>query len=115
MPESGFFLPGTRGAGIHPLVAPIKGETIIMKHFSNSFREEENHGEAQQQKQLLRILGEPQASPIVEYFPDQFRKILHVDGFHGKSLYTGILDTIGTDSRTVPRAENNRNILSCGQ
>lgn len=40
-PDSGFFLPGTKGAEIHPQVAPIKGETVIKKHFPNSFRETE--------------------------------------------------------------------------
>jgi len=38
-PGSTFFLPGTPGADIHPLVAPQPGETVITKHFPNSFRE----------------------------------------------------------------------------
>ena len=38
-PEAGFFLPGTAGAEIHPLVAPRSGETVIVKHYPNSFRE----------------------------------------------------------------------------
>lgn len=38
-PGSTFFLPGTDGAAIHPAVAPIAGETVVLKHFPNSFRE----------------------------------------------------------------------------
>jgi nicotinamidase-related amidase len=33
------FLPDTEGVKIHPLIAPVAGETIIIKHFPNSFRE----------------------------------------------------------------------------
>ncbi len=40
-PDSTFFLPGTRGAEIHRPVAPMEGETVILKHFPNSFRETE--------------------------------------------------------------------------
>jgi len=36
-----FFLPGTEGSEIHPLVAPLPGETIIDKHDHNSFRHTE--------------------------------------------------------------------------
>lgn len=38
-PESTFFLPDTPGVAIHTSVAPLPGETIIQKHFPNSFRE----------------------------------------------------------------------------
>lgn len=38
-PNATFFLPGTRGAEIHADVAPIAGETVLIKHFPNSFRE----------------------------------------------------------------------------
>lgn len=34
-----FFLPDTPGVEIHPCVAPQAGETVIRKHFPNSFRE----------------------------------------------------------------------------
>jgi nicotinamidase-related amidase len=34
-----FFLPDTPGSEIHSSVAPIAGETVIVKHFPNSFRE----------------------------------------------------------------------------
>jgi nicotinamidase-related amidase len=34
-----FFLPGTTGAELHPGVAPLPGETVVTKHFPNSFRE----------------------------------------------------------------------------
>jgi nicotinamidase-related amidase len=36
-----FFLPGTPGAEIHPLVAPREGEPVVLKHYPNSFRETE--------------------------------------------------------------------------
>jgi len=36
-----FFLPGTSGAEIHPLVSPSGDEKVIVKHFPNSFRETE--------------------------------------------------------------------------
>lgn len=32
-----FFRPGSEGAEIHPKVAPIKGEEVILKHKPNSF------------------------------------------------------------------------------
>jgi len=34
-----FFLPDTKGAELNPAIAPLAGETIIQKHFPNSFRE----------------------------------------------------------------------------
>lgn len=34
-----FFLPGTEGQKIHRLVQPSEGETVLIKHFPNSFRE----------------------------------------------------------------------------
>ena len=37
-PGSTFFLPGTKGAQIHPAVTPRPGETVIEKNFPNSFR-----------------------------------------------------------------------------
>ena len=38
-PGASFFLPGTPGADIHPAVAPLPGESVVVKHFPNSFRE----------------------------------------------------------------------------
>ncbi|HUI98710.1 MAG TPA: cysteine hydrolase family protein [Usitatibacter sp.] len=38
-PGATFFLPDTEGVGIHESVAPLAGETVIEKHFPNSFRE----------------------------------------------------------------------------
>ena len=35
----GFFLPGTDGARIHTCVEPVAGETILLKHYPNSFQE----------------------------------------------------------------------------
>ncbi|MEM8813933.1 MAG: cysteine hydrolase family protein [Pseudomonadota bacterium] len=34
-----FFVPGTPGADIHELVAPADGETVVLKHNVNAFRE----------------------------------------------------------------------------
>jgi len=38
-PGASFFLPETAGAAIHPLIEPRPEETVIVKHFPNSFRE----------------------------------------------------------------------------
>ena len=38
-PGATFFLPDTPGAEIHPSVAPMPGEALVVKHFPNSFRE----------------------------------------------------------------------------
>lgn len=38
-PGATFFLPDTKGVEIHACVAPQQGETIVRKHFPNSFRE----------------------------------------------------------------------------
>ncbi|MBD2069970.1 cysteine hydrolase [Leptolyngbya sp. FACHB-671] len=38
-PEATFFLPNTKGAETHESVASQPNETVIMKHFPNSFRE----------------------------------------------------------------------------
>ncbi|MCU0563474.1 MAG: cysteine hydrolase [Desulfobacterales bacterium] len=38
-PGATFFLPGTPGAEIHPLVAPAAAEPVVVKHFPNSFRD----------------------------------------------------------------------------
>jgi len=37
-PNATFFLPDTPGSEIHPAVAPMPGETVVVKHFPNSFR-----------------------------------------------------------------------------
>ena len=37
-PGSTFFLPGTKGAETHSLVAPKGGEAVVEKNFPNSFR-----------------------------------------------------------------------------
>lgn len=36
-PDAGFFLPGTPGAEIHASVTPKESETVVLKHFPNSF------------------------------------------------------------------------------
>lgn len=38
-PAMGFFLPDTEGAEIHKMVQPLEHESIITKHFANSFLE----------------------------------------------------------------------------
>ncbi|HCR96402.1 MAG: cysteine hydrolase family protein [Halomonas sp.] len=38
-PDIPFFTPGTQGVAIHPMVAPLGEETVLVKHFPNSFRE----------------------------------------------------------------------------
>ncbi len=38
-PGATFFIPDTRGIGIHENVTPMSGETIVKKHFPNSFRD----------------------------------------------------------------------------
>jgi nicotinamidase-related amidase len=38
-PGSTFFLADTDGAAIHASILPLPGETVIVKHFPNSFRE----------------------------------------------------------------------------
>jgi nicotinamidase-related amidase len=38
-PNATFFLPGTPGSEIHPLVAPLPDEIVVQKHHPNSFRE----------------------------------------------------------------------------
>ena len=38
-PDAPFFAPGTEGAEIHPNVAPIEGEPVIVKHFANAFKD----------------------------------------------------------------------------
>ncbi len=38
-PGAPFFLPGSLGVEIHASVAPIAGETVMVKHYPNSFRD----------------------------------------------------------------------------
>jgi len=38
-PGATFFLPDTRGAEIHEMVAPAENESVIVKHYPNSFRD----------------------------------------------------------------------------
>lgn len=40
-PDATFFLPDTPGAEINQTVAPLDVETVVVKHFPNSFRETE--------------------------------------------------------------------------
>jgi len=36
--EAPFFVPGSRGVEINPVVQPTEGEPIVVKHYPNSFR-----------------------------------------------------------------------------
>lgn len=47
-PNAHFFIPNTLGAEIHSVVKPQEGETIITKHYPNSFRETALHEKLQQ-------------------------------------------------------------------
>lgn len=38
-PDAAYFLPCTKGAEFHASVMPLKGETIIKKHYPNSFKD----------------------------------------------------------------------------
>lgn len=38
-PDAVHFLPCTKGVEFHPDVAPLKGETIVKKHYPNSFKD----------------------------------------------------------------------------
>jgi nicotinamidase-related amidase len=38
-PNATFFVPGTEGVAIHSSVTPLEHETLIQKHFPNSFRD----------------------------------------------------------------------------
>lgn len=38
-PDATFFLPDTDGVEIHENVRPLPGETVVQKHFPNSFRQ----------------------------------------------------------------------------
>ena len=37
-PEAAFFAAGSEGALIHPLLAPVRGEPVVVKHQINSFK-----------------------------------------------------------------------------
>lgn len=39
LPGATFFIPGTPGTDIHPMVAPQVNEQVVVKHFPNSFRD----------------------------------------------------------------------------
>lgn len=38
-PGATFFLPGTPGAAVHPLVTPLPGELVVTKHHPSAFRD----------------------------------------------------------------------------
>lgn len=37
VPDAPFFVPGTEGVQIHPTVAPLDGEPVVVKNYPNSF------------------------------------------------------------------------------
>ncbi len=39
LPDAASLLPCTKGADFYPSVAPVKGETVIKKHYPNSFKD----------------------------------------------------------------------------
>lgn len=49
-PNASFFLPETFGAEIHNSILPLNNETVIIKHFPNSFRETNLHQYLQSQQ-----------------------------------------------------------------
>jgi len=54
-PGSTFFLPGTVGVDIHSMVAPCDEETVVQKHYPNSFRD----------TQLQDILAKEKISELI--------------------------------------------------
>jgi nicotinamidase-related amidase len=54
-PDATFLIPGTEGTDIHSSVSPLAGETVIEKHFPNSFF----------QTELLSILKESDVTDLV--------------------------------------------------
>lgn len=48
-PNASFFIPDTSGAEIHQSIMPFSNETVIIKHFPNSFRETNLHQYLQEQ------------------------------------------------------------------
>lgn len=42
-PTASFFIPGTFGVEIHKSIQPLENETVITKHFPNSFRDTSLH------------------------------------------------------------------------
>lgn len=56
--QAPFFAPGTEGARIHESVRPFEGETVILKHYPNSFRETPLKEVLERQKvKKLTIIG----------------------------------------------------------
>ena len=53
--DATFFVPGTQGADIHSSVSPLPDETVIEKHFPNSFL----------QTELLSVLKEQEVTDLV--------------------------------------------------
>ncbi len=56
-PGATFFLPDTLGVEIHACVTPQEGETIVRKHFPNSFRETPLLGHLRERKITNLVIG----------------------------------------------------------
>ena len=54
-PDAPFFVPGTDGVEIHPVVRPVGAEAVVLKNYPNSFRETE----------LKRMLDEQGVEEVV--------------------------------------------------
>ncbi len=53
--DATFFVPGTQGTDIHSSVSPLPDETVIEKHFPNSFL----------QTELLSVLNESEVTDLI--------------------------------------------------
>jgi len=54
-PALGFFLPDTEGAEIHETVQPLENESIIIKHFPNSFLQTELESKLKE-KEITKVV-----------------------------------------------------------
>ncbi|WP_440108795.1 cysteine hydrolase family protein [Paenibacillus sp. QZ-Y1] len=54
-PAIGFFLPGSEGAKIHEAVLPLENESVIKKHFPNSFLKTELQSKLKE-KEITKVV-----------------------------------------------------------
>jgi nicotinamidase-related amidase len=55
-PNASFFISGTSGAEIHETIHPLENESVIIKHFPNSFRETNLHQHLQNLNQTDLVI-----------------------------------------------------------
>lgn len=55
-PNASFFIQGTSGVEIHETIHPLENETVIIKHFPNSFRETNLHQHLQNLNQTDLVI-----------------------------------------------------------